>query len=295
MTNRFEVSHANYGARAMREILKRQIETAVEELPRGRPTDEEVHSIRKHMKAARGTLRLLRPLLSDRDYRTENRALRDAARAFGAARDGAVLVETLEALMQKAKGNGARRSLAAFETELKEDADRRRIRLARRGLRHSAAQLRVALRRVHSWPEPEMDWRAVCRSLRASYSKGRQCARRNERNASAGTLHEWRKRAKYLRSQLEVIEPVQHASLQTMSGELHQLSDQLGEEHDLTVLGDLAHQRGLERKAERSLRKIIKRKRRKLRKWAISVGRPLYSEKPAHFEARLRRYFRHWN
>ena len=294
MTKRFEVSHANYGARAMREILKRQIETAVEELPRGRPTDEEVHSIRKHMKAARGTLRLLRPLLSERDYRAENRALRDAARAFGAARDGAVRVETLEDLMQKTKGNGARRGLAEFDAQLKKDADRKRSRLARHGVRHSGAQLRAALRRVHSWPEPRMDWRAVCRSMRDSYRKGRQCARCNERAASAASLHEWRKRAKYLRSQLEVIAPVQHASLQAMSGELHRLSDQLGEEHDLSVLGDLALRGGLEHKAKRSLKKRIEKRRRKLRKRAISVGLPLYSEKPADFETRLRRYFRQW-
>ena len=294
MTNRFEVSHANYGARAMREILKRQIETAVEGLPRGRPTDEEVHSIRKHMKAARGTLRLLRPLLSDRAYRAENRALRDAARAFGAARDGVVLVETLEDLVHKAKGNGARRGLARFEAHLKEDADRKRSRLARHGVRHSAAQLRAALRRVHSWPEPQMEWRAVCRSMRDSYQKGRQCARCNERQPSAATLHEWRKHAKYLRSQLEVIAPVQHASLQTMSAELRRLADQLGEEHDLSVLGDLARQGGLEREVARSLQKLIEKRRHRLRKRAISVGFPVYSEKPADFEARLRRYFRQW-
>jgi 23S rRNA maturation mini-RNase III len=71
---------------------------------------------------------------SDRDYRAENRALRDAARAFSAARDVAVLVETLEELMQKAKGTGVRRGLAAFEAQLRENAERERYRLGRRGL-----------------------------------------------------------------------------------------------------------------------------------------------------------------
>jgi len=130
--------------------------------------------------------------------------------------------------------------------------------------------------------------------MRDSYRKGRQCARCNEREASAASLHEWRKRANYLRSQLAVIAPVQQASLQTMSGELHRLSDQLGEEHDLSVLADLARQGGLERKAERSLKKLIEKRRRKLRKGAISVGLPVYSEKPADFETRLRRYFQQW-
>ena len=272
MTNRFEVSHSTYGARATREILQRQIETAVAKLPRGLPTDQQVHSVRRHMKAARATLRLLRPLLSERDYRLENRALRDAARAFGAARDGAVLVATLGELMPRAKGNGARRGLAALEARLKQDAERKRRRLAQRGLRQSAARLRSSLARVHSWPEPATNWAAICRSLRNTYRQGRRCARGNARNPSTATLHEWRKRAKYLRSQLEVIAPLQHASLRSMTGDLRRLSDQLGEEHDLAVLRDLSHQRGFDRTAERSLQSLIRKRRRRLRKRAITSG-----------------------
>lgn len=294
MTNRFEVSHSTYGARASREILQRQIETAVSKLPRGLPTDEQVHSVRKHMKAARATLRLLRPLLSDRDYRIENRALRDAARVLGAARDGAVLVATLAELMPKAKGNGTRRRLAAFEAQLKQDAERQRKRLAQRGLPQSAAKLRAALARVDSWPEPAPNWAAICRSLRTAYRQGRRCARCNARNPSAATLHEWRKRTKDLRNQLEVIAPVQYASLHSLTGDLHRLSDQLGEDHDLAVLRDLTQQRRIDRKAGRSLQSLIRKRRRKLRQRALSLGVPLYAEKPAHFEARLRRYFRQW-
>ena len=117
-------------------------------------------------------------------------------------------------------------------------------------------------------------------------------ARCSARDPSAATLHEWRKRTKYLRSQLEVIAPLQHASLQSMTGALHRLSNQLGEEHDLAVLRDLSHQRGIDRKAQRSLQSLIRKRRRKLRQRAISLGVALYAEKPAHFEARLRRYFR---
>lgn len=294
MTGRFEVSHSTYGARASRAILQRQIEAAVAKLPRGLPTDEQVHSVRKHMKAARATLRLLRPLLSERDYRIENRALRDAARVLSAARDGAVLVATLGELLPQAKGNGTRRGLAVFEARLKQDAERKRRRLAQRGLQQSAAKLRAALARVDSWPEPATNWAAICRSLRNAYRQGRRCARCSARNPSAATLHEWRKRTKYLRSQLEVIAPVQHASLHSLTGDLHRLSDQLGAEHDLAVLRDLSRQRRVAGKAGRSLESLIRKRRRRLRQQAISLGVPLYAEKPAHFAARLRRYFRQW-
>ena len=101
MASRFQVSHATRGARGMRDILHRQIETALAELPLDRTTDEQIHRARKDMKAARATLRLLRPLLSKAAYQRENHALRDAARALSAARDDTVLVKSLEELSQQ--------------------------------------------------------------------------------------------------------------------------------------------------------------------------------------------------
>jgi len=133
--------------------------------------------------------------------------LRDAARTLSAARDSTVLVKTLEQLVEATPGKRTRERLNSFEGQLQRDAHRTRGQLARGGLRRSAAQLRTALRRVDSWPETVPDWKTVCRSLRASYRKGRQCARCNARQRDGATLHEWRKRAKYLRSQLQLLAP----------------------------------------------------------------------------------------
>jgi len=297
MTHRLEVSHATCGARGVRDLLHRQVETAIAQLPQHQATDEQIHTARKHMKAARATLRLLRPTLSQAAYGRENRALRDAARVLSAARDDTVLLKKLGDLARQTKGSGKRRRLSEFRARLQREANRRRSELARRGLRQSAARLRGALMMVDSWPTPPKEWKPVYRSLRDSYRKGRRCARCNAQRASGPTLHEWRKRAKYLRNQLELIAPLQHATVEAMSSELHKLSDHLGEEHDLAVLGELAHRSGrqLGRKADSTLQKLIDKRRRKMRKRALSVGLPIYAEKPGHFETRLRHYFREWS
>jgi CHAD domain-containing protein len=297
MTRRFEVSRATPGARGMRDILHRQLATALAELPKGQATDEQIHRARKHMKAARATLRLLRPLVTEAAYRRENRALRDAARALSAARDDAVLAKTLGELARETRDSSKRRDLAAFQARLRRDAGRRRGELERHGLRQSAARLRTALARVDSWPAPPEDWNPVYRSLRSTYRRGRRCARGNARHATGPALHEWRKRAKYLRSQLEIIAPVQHASVEAMSAKLHKLSAHLGDEHDLALLSDLAERNGrhIGRQADSALQKLIDKRRRKLRKRALAVGLPIYAEKPADFERRLRHYFRRWS
>jgi CHAD domain-containing protein len=294
---RFELQHGGRGARGVRDILHRQLETALADLPRAAATDEQIHTARKHMKAARATLRLLRPLLTETAYRSENRTLRDAARALSAARDDTVLLKTLSELAQQTKGAGKRRRLAALRADLQSAARRRRAELARHGLRQSAASLRSALAMVDSWPAPPQQWPPIYGSLRDSYRKGRRCARCNSRSASGPALHEWRKRAKYLRNQLEVIAPVQHASVEAMAAKLHKLSDHLGDEHDLAVLGELARRRRrlLGRKADSTLQKKIEQRRRKMCKRALAVGLPIYAEKPARFEKRLRGYFRRWS
>jgi len=80
---------------------------------------------------------------------------------------------------------------------------------------------------------------------------------------------------------------VQHASLHALTEDPHRLSDQLGEEHDLAVLRDLSHQRGIDRQAERSLQSLIRKRRRRLRKRAISLGVPLYAEKSGALRSAL--------
>jgi hypothetical protein len=82
-----------------------------------------------------------------------------------------------------------------------------------------------------------------------------------------------------------------------MSTKLHELSDHLGEEHDLAVLAELAHRSGrqLGRKTDIALQKRIAKRRRRSCKRALAVGLPIYAEKPGHFEKRLRQYFRSWS
>jgi CHAD domain-containing protein len=222
---------------------------------------------------------------------------RNKLRVLSAARDDTVLLMTLGELTGQTQGSGKRRSLNEFRAGLQRQANHKRSELARRGLRQSAARLRGALTMVDSWPTPLAEWKPVYRGLRDSYRKGRRCARCNAQRASGPALHEWRKRAKYLRNQLGLIAPMQHASVEAMPSELHRLSDHLGAEHDPAVLGELVHRSGrqLGRKADSALQKLIDKGRRKDAQACPAVGLPIYAEKPGHFETRLRHYFRAWS
>src|SRR5215470_11897599 len=88
------------GTRGTRRIARRQVRSALKKLGRGTTSDRSVHSARKELKKARATLRLLRDALGRSTYKKENAALRDAARPLSEVRDGRVLLDALNSLVE---------------------------------------------------------------------------------------------------------------------------------------------------------------------------------------------------
>ena len=61
------------------------------------------------------------------------------------------------------------------------------------------------------------------------------------KSPSAERMHEWRKRTKDLWYHLQLLEDSWKPVLSAIADEAHELSDRLGDEHDLTVLREWAH------------------------------------------------------
>jgi hypothetical protein len=76
----------------------------------------------------------------------------------------------------------------------------------------------------------------------------------------------------------------------------HRLTDYLGEDHDLTVLREmaLAHPSELPDGALEALLALIERRQGQLRKKAVLLGSRLFEEKPKQFVARFGQYWRQW-
>ncbi|MGB6603766.1 MAG: CHAD domain-containing protein [Steroidobacteraceae bacterium] len=296
MSQGIEVSPTRSGALGVREILRGQIAAAQSELPGARADEEGIHEARQRLKAARATLRLLRTALGEREYRAENAALRDAGRLLRPARDSVVLVRALERLVAGIDDEEARRAFERLLRELRQEARRACLEVQQQGVRRVRAQLARARARVRSSALADAGWKPVRRGLLESYRKARQGARDNRRHAGYELLHEWRKKTKSLRAQLELFAPLQNASLTRMADGLQRVSSRLGEEHDLAELAHLVRRRRrlLGAAAQALLERRIARRRRKLRKKALAAGTRAYAEKPGHFAARIRRYIRQW-
>ena len=255
--------------------------------------DEGIHDARKRIKRARATLRLMRGVISKRDYRHGNRLLRDAAQPLSAARDAKILVEACDGVLQRsshARAIGGTRRLR--ETLRRRRVGARRALLRDGQLRRSCKLLRRARRAAGGWSVRKHNARKLTAGAERIYAQGRKAMHHVRLDPSVSCLHEWRKQAKYLYLQLELLEALHGPAVSRLARELHGLSDELGEDHDLALLriSVAAHLEDFASESETGeLTTLIEHRRTDLQRRALLRGRRLYQLNAAGFGRRLAR------
>jgi CHAD domain-containing protein len=252
----------------------------------GRASDEDIHDARKRIKQARTTVRLLRKALSGDDYRRADRILRDAAHPLSAARDAKILVEALDGLQQRHRGarhikGGHRFRRALVHARLQA---RRRALTDAAGVAEARKLMDLARFQAKHWTLHHDGWRQLAKRAVRRYAKGRDALREVNGERTVERLHRWRKQAKYLYLQLELLAPISTPAIARRADELHSLLDDLGEDHDLALLHRRVaeHMRDLPKELEgTALFSAIERSRRELQSRALSRGGRLYRGRPA--------------
>lgn len=296
----------------LRRITVEQFDRSIQALRDRGDVDSAVHSTRKSLKRLRAVLRLVRPAIGDKIYKPENALLRDTARMLAPIRDGKVLVDTVAALRSHYGAHLAREAFAGVERQLR---DRHRIRRAavlgdERLLPAVVTTLGAARARYSTWPvdgEPNFDpkgrspipsgFDSLGSGLEMTYRRGRTEMDRAAAQPNALNFHQWRKRVKYLRHQMEVVEPVWPEVIGGYASSLDRLSEILGGEHDLAVLlGVLIDDPSLTSDpAERALLfAIAQQRRRELQAASLTLGARMYSEPPGRFVTRVEGYWDAW-
>ncbi len=286
------------GAHGTRRLARREIADALRALERRPLTDDAVHEARKSLKRARSMLRLLREGLGDEAYRRENTALRDAARPLSEIRDGKVLLDAFEQLLAHCPGSPAPAATDRLHRVLvgRRNALKRTRLGGRRPLEPQRQALRAAHRRAGRWNTGRRGWSVLGTGLERVYRKGREALARARAARTPACLHEWRKRTKYLWHALQVLEPSRPATIGALARQAHQLADELGDHHDLTVLAGTLVQLASSHDTTvvEALLPLIDRRRGELEREAFRLGNVLYREPPAALERRFARYWREW-
>jgi CHAD domain-containing protein len=276
----------------VRRVALEQLDGAIESLRGSGDRNEAIHDARKRCKKLRAVLRLVRDGLGAEAYRDQNAGFRDVARRLGSARDRWVLVETVDALQAR---YGAFLADAALGPLRQRFVARHRAALQRlqadRADEEAASALEGLRAAVLAWRLDDDDPSIVAAGVRRVYRRGRRAMARAAERPSSETFHEWRKQAKYLWYHARLLRAHGGVGMAPTSG-LEGLARQLGEEHDLAVLGEgLRVERRLTGGVEHRglLLGLIERRGQELREEALADGRRFYARKPREVVARLAR------
>ncbi len=275
-------------AKGVRRIALGRAEDALEQL-REQPDGEEaaVHTARKDLKKLRSLLRLVRGELDDSTYRGESERYRDAGRLLSDARDAEVKLQTLEALRDRFADLNVDEYAAALRAERQSSSD---------GVLADAARaIQEGRDAIDRWELPPGSWAPVGDGFVRAYDRGRRAlAEVRKTDGGEEAVHEWRKRSKDLWYHLQLLGPAWPEVLGPRADQAHELSDLLGDHHDLTILGADARSHP-ERFADgdpEALMAAIRTRQEELLSEALPLGERLYADKPKAYRRRVKAYWK---
>ncbi|HEY4409021.1 MAG TPA: CHAD domain-containing protein [Acidimicrobiia bacterium] len=278
-------------------VLQEQVGSALDHLrdPGAAGIDTAVHEARKSCKRLRAVYRLVRPALSANRYQTLNHTVRDAAQELSGARDAKALVDMFDDLVAAHRADPAEEELRMVRAALTDRAEAVADDGGSEGAVRRAVERLELVAELTARTNPRgRGFEVLRRGLQATYGDGRGALGRFRAEPSPELSHEWRKSVKYTWHHVELLESTAPSVLTPGSRALHDLSDALGDAHNLAVLGELVADHptrfGGPAAADR-VAKMAADCRADLERRAVRLGLRIYAETPKAFGRRLGGYW----
>lgn len=246
-----------------------------------------VHEYRKALRRARAVIALVAGALPRGERRALQRALREARRALGSARDQDVAPDTVSTIeLDASDRDTANRVIAAAGEGVLPNAEIKQL------LAEGAARAAAQVEALEAALPPTLSWDVIARGVRRVYGQARRARKRAKHSTVA--FHEWRRRTKELMYQLELL--AGYAGERT--AEIHRAIDAITNLQspavDLLMLRSLVdtHGKGVEPDAADHLTKAIDERIDDFAKTARREGRNAFRRKPRRFVKRLEKAVR---
>ncbi|MGK7392456.1 MAG: CHAD domain-containing protein [Candidatus Cyclobacteriaceae bacterium M2_1C_046] len=285
--------HANeelsVGTRRIIRSLHHQAIDHIEELS---DPHETVHDLRKRFKEIRAVLRLVRHNLGEKKYKEENIFYRDLGREIAEVRDIKAYLEMIDLLKEqydsKLYKNVFQKTEKEFNNQLallEEEMDlKKKLRSIKERLKERAGE-------IDSFSIGATSFKDIEDNIFKVYKRGYKGLENAKKDPTPDNFHEWRKRAKYIMYQTDIMEFIWPGYMKTMEKEFHQLSDILGDHHDLTNLLKSIEKPDIDPEELKLIKALANNERSELEKKAYNLGERLYAEKPKKFISRLKKYY----
>ena len=283
----------------IKRIVSAEINQAIKKIDSpGVKRTEAIHEVRKHCKKIRGVFRLVRPQYEE-TYRFENVWFRDTANGIAELRDAEAVIETYDGLLDKFSDQIDRRAFAPMRRALtlrRKEIFRESGELNKR-LKKLRARMDKAAGRVADWKLKLGEFDGVEGGLVATYQRARKAMVAAYDDPTAENFHEWRKQAKYHDFHMRLLRELWKPVMRSLLKETDDLSDLLGDDHNLDVLHKTLLKSPKKYGKKRDIQVLlglIDRRSAELRVDANTIGTRIFAEKPNAFGRRLRGYWQAW-
>lgn len=285
---------------AVRRVATEQLDDAIAHLSETidhDPTDA-IHDARKCCKKVRGLVRAVRPSLGDEVYHAANGSAREAAQELSDLRDATALMDTFLLAVDRADVDATGDDDAAVAIRFVEQALTLRHREAHSQLASDhprverSRELLIGLRAAcERWELADDGWDAIDDGVRKTYKRGRSAFEAAVEAPTGENFHEWRKRVKYTWYHLRLIGETAPTVLEPLANAFHDLSDALGDAHDMHVLVDALPGLGDDVGDTRPVEQLLGGYRSVLERRSLTLGARLYAESKSAFTDRLGAYW----
>jgi CHAD domain-containing protein len=287
----FELHQRKHIENQLTKIVRRQLNTARPlTTSAGSQLRSAVHESRKSIKKVRAVAVLLKHAGAKLPRRDRKR-LKSAARALSKVRDRTAIIDTFDRVRRRYPKQLPEHTYGILRRGLVAARDRNEARAQREGVVAEAAKhLEKTRKSAKKWTSPSIKWSEMIAIVAASYRRSRNGMKRAQVTGQSATLHRWRKEVKTLWYQLRLARPLL-TGVAPLIAELNRLETELGDDHNLVVLG--ATLRGCRelrsmRTEMRQIDRLAARMRQPLRRRAFALGRRLHVREPVAFVRWLR-------
>jgi CHAD domain-containing protein len=191
--------------------------------------EEAVHEYRKSVRRARAVIALLRPALGRKAAGGISRELRRAFAETGTLRDADVLLGTLRRVDAEDPARAQVEETLGRESEQDSKKAAHALEDGREILRPLPDALRVVLPESFSMEDLDCGLTRSTRRVQDSLAHA-------EKTGTDADFHEWRKRVKELRYQVEMLASSGSAAIKKREKRLSELAEDLGDATDLILL-----------------------------------------------------------
>jgi CHAD domain-containing protein len=245
-----------------------------------RDVDEAVHEYRKALRRARALLTLLARSLPRGERRAVKKALQEARRAVGTARDHAVAPDTLGALpLGEEERALATAVLDAAAESMPQRAEIKQL------LAEGAARALAQVEALEAALPASVTWSSVVKGVCATYDEARSARKAAKR--SKKSFHRWRRRSKELGYQLDVLAGFAGPHAAELHREIEGVTEAQGPVVDLIMLRDFVETHASRGEPLEHLLSAIDAQLEDLMKDARRAGKDVYRRKPRRFGRRL--------